>query len=316
MNNETNSFNNGQNINTTPVVPNTVPVSNINQINQTVVPTTTPVVAPTVPVAAPEVLTPVPTTQPVQAYTTPVVEPTTVPVTEAPTVPQPVQAYATPVVEPTTVPVTEVPTVPQTDDNAMINEKLKKVEIQNYNPPSKFKVFVLFLFFAGLVAFIIFLPQISSFVRNYGKDTGNYQTPVETITTGSLVCDLTSNTTDLDKEYEFVFSFTESKLKRTKYIVYTRGDSTTENTLDEMAEKCKTLKEETKDLEGVSIKCDYSEGKLTETQIFELETVDTEKLNAAFTEAGGMLPSYKYDQDIDDIEKNMKASGYTCEREN
>ena len=80
-------------------------------------------------------------------------------------------------------------------------------------------------------------------------------------------------------------------------------------------EKCKTLKESTSQLEGFNIRCDYSSGKLTETQVFELETIDTEKLTAAFTEAGGILPSYKYDQDIDSIETNMKASGYTCSRE-
>ena len=37
----------------------------------------------------------------------------------------------------------------------MVNEDLKKVEIKDYTPPSRFKVFVLLLFFAGLVVFII-----------------------------------------------------------------------------------------------------------------------------------------------------------------
>ena len=214
----------------------------------------------------------------------------------------------------TTQPAVSSTDVPTTDNNAMINENLQKVEIKNYTPPSKFKIFLLFLFFGLLIAFVIFLPQISTFIRNYGKEE-NYQKPVEVITTGKLICTLTGNTSDLDKEYEFDFSFADSKLKRTKYIVYTRGDTTTEALLDELNEKCKVLKNGAEELEGVSIKCDYTEGKLNETQIFELETIDREKLNAAFTEAGGVLLSYTYDQDIDSIETNMKASGYTCERQ-
>lgn len=270
MNNENNNFNNGQNVNNTPINDKFMPVSDINQINQPVNNT-------------------VPSTQPVTYQQ--VVEPTTQP-------------------EVISEPVTE----PIKDNNAMINENLHKVEIKDYTPPSKFKLFLLFLFFCLLIVFIIFLPQISTFIRNYGKET-DYQKPTEVITTGKLICTLTGNTSDLDKEYEFNFNFTESKLKRTKYIVYTRGDTTTEALLDELNEKCKVLKNDTSEIEGVSIKCDYTEGKLTETQIFELETIDTEKLTAAFAEAGGVLPSYTYDQDIDSIETNMKASGYTCERQ-
>ena len=41
----------------------------------------------------------------------------------------------------------------------------------------------------------------------------------------------------------------------------------------------------------------------------------SEKLTAAFTEAGGVMPVYEYNQEIDGIETNMKASGYTCKRE-
>lgn len=284
MNNENNNVNNGQNVTNIPVTPQVVPSTQ-----------------------APEILSY--NTAPVQQ---------TVPVT-TPVVQNSVQV---PIVEPTAMPSTEVPTVPSTiptagpqpDNNAMINENLKKVEIKDYTPPSKLKIVGLLFFFILLVAFIIFLPQISTIIKNFGQDN-TYKPETEVITTGKLICTLSTNTSELDKEYEFDFSFTDSKLKRTKYMVNTRGDSTTESSLDVLAEKCNDLKNETKDLEGVSIKCDYTDGKLSETQIFELETIDTEKLTSAFTEAGGILPSYKYDQEIDEIEKNMKASSYTCERQ-
>ena len=284
MNNENNNVNTEPVVNqvpTTSVVPNTTPVANkfmavndVNQINQPV---------------------------------------NNVPNT-APVVQQPVQVV--PTTEVITTPPTQVVPAPQptVDNNAMINENLQKVEIKNYTPPSKFKIFLLIVFFLLLIAFIMFLPDISSQIRIY-MSGANEPVEKEVITTGKLICSLSTNTTDLDKEYEFEFSYTDSKLKTTKYVVYTRGDTTTETVLDELAEKCKTLKANTEEIEGVSVKCEYSDGKLMEKQIFELEKIDTEKLDAAFTEAGGLLPSYKYDQEIDGIEKNMKASNYSCERQ-
>ena len=280
MNNESNNQNNGQNVVTIPVVP-----------QQPVQP---------VPVVPQQPVQPAPVVpqQPVQPV--PVVD----------------QQIPTTVVEPTSVAGNGTFATPQqpVDNGAMVNENLQKVEIKNYTPPSKFKVFILLVFFALLIAFIIFLPDISSMIRNY-RNGETYQKE-EIITTGKLICTLNTNTTDLDKEYEFDFSFTDSKLKKTKYIVNTRGDVTTESTLDVLAENCKNLKNETSELEGISIRCEYTENRLIETQVFDLETVDVEKLTTAYTEAGGILPSYKLDQDIDGIEKNMKASNYTCERTN
>lgn len=309
MNNDNNNLNNGQNVTTPSVNNNQIPttpvankfmaVSDVNQINQpndTV--TTTPAVEPQVvqtPTVEPQVVqTPAVETQPVQ---TPTVET------------QPVQ---TPVAD--TSQTTAVPTVQQpVDNNAIVNENLKKVEIKNYTPPSKFKVFVLFVFFAMLIAFVIFLPDISSMVRIYLN--GKEEPQVQVITTGKLICSLSTNTSDLDKEYEFEYGFTDNKLKTIKYIVNTRGDTTTENTLDELSEECKKLKEYTDSIEAVNVKCEYTEGKLMEKQVFELETLDVETLDAHYTEAGGITLSAKYDQEIDGIESNMKASGYTCERQ-
>ena len=219
-------------------------------------------------------------------------------------VPQQVQTTPTPVQTQTVSP----------DNNGIVNEKLKKVEIKDYTPPSKAKIVLLLIFFILLVVFIMFLPNISSLVRNY-KSGATYE-KTEVITTGKLICTLKTNTTDLDNDYEFSFSFIESKLQKVKYIMTTKGDSTVDvTTLDELNDTCTNLEKETKDLDGVSIRCDYSDGKLVETQNFNLETVDTEKLDAAFTEAGGMKIGYQFNQNIDGIEKNMKASGYTCERQ-
>ena len=42
--------------------------------------------------------------------------------------------------------------------------------------------------------------------------------------------------------------------------------------------------------------------------------IDVDKVTTAYLEAGGVYPNYKYNEDIDKVEKSMKASGYTCNR--
>lgn len=199
------------------------------------------------------------------------------------------------------------------DPNGVINENLKKVEI-NYTPPSKGKTFALILFFIFMIAFIIFLPDITTMVNKF--KSGEQGTTYEEITTGKLTCTLNSNTTNLDKNYKLVFSFTDNKLERLNYTITTKGDPSLDaSTLDGMAESCKSLKSLTSNVDGMSVDCDYSEGKLVETQTFQYASLDVEELDAAYAESGGNHPQYTNGQDMDVIEKNMNASGYSCNRE-
>lgn len=199
------------------------------------------------------------------------------------------------------------------DPNTVVNENLKKVEV-NYTPPSKGKTVSLILFFIFLIAFVIFLPEITTMVnklRSGEQDNENVK-----ITTGRLVCTNSTNTTNLDKDYKLTFGFTDNKLNKLDYLSTTKGDPTLDaETLDEMAERCKLLKQFTASIEGVNVTCDYSEGKLVEKQSFVYAELDEEKLTSAYTEAGGTNPQYTNGQDMDTIEKNMNASGYSCERQ-
>ena len=254
--------------------------------------------------------------------------------TEVPTItPQPTVTPEVPVMP--EVPVTpvevapvvpEVPAMPpqptmvnngmstQNDPNAIVNENLKKVEI-NYTPPSKAKVVLLILFFIFLVGFIIFLPEINTMVnRLKAGDTGLEKE--EDITTGKLICTLDTSTAKLDKSYYLTFNFTDSKLEKTNFVITTKGDITLdEETLNGLNDTCNQLKKNVSEISGVSVQCSYSDGKLVETQVFELKDLDSDKLDAAFTEAGGNNPEYQYGQDIGRIERGMNASGYTCKRE-
>ena len=199
------------------------------------------------------------------------------------------------------------------DPNAMVNEDLNKVEI-NYTPPSKGKVVALILFFLFLIAFIIFLPQITTMVDMY--KAGQIEQANEKIVDGRLICTYDTNTTDLDKGYRLVFSFTGNKLEKLDYMVTTKGNPTLDaSTMDDLAERCKKLKETTGGINGINVSCDYSEGKLIEKQGFTYAEIDAEQLDSAYSEAGGTYPQYTNGQDMDSIETGMNASGYTCKRE-
>ena len=200
------------------------------------------------------------------------------------------------------------------DPNGLVNENLKKVEV-NYTPPSKGKTVALIMFFVFLIAFVIFLPEISTLVNKL--KSGNQEEGTQKITTGKLTCNYSTNTANLDKDYRLVFMFTDNKLEKLDYTTTTKGDPSLDaKTMDDLADKCKLLKEFTGSVSGISVSCDYSEGKLIERQSFDYASLDTDGLDSAYAEAGGTNPQYANGQDMDGIEKNMNASGYTCERTN
>lgn len=200
------------------------------------------------------------------------------------------------------------------EDNVPIkNDKLKEVEI-NYTPPSKGKIFLLVVFFILLIGFVIFLPDISKMIEERKRGDIEYEEVI--IRTGTLKCSMKTNTTNLDKTYDLAFQFTDSKLDSAHFSIFTKGDvSLDEEALNELNNKCKKLEEASKSLAGVTIRCTYTPGKFLEEQILSYSTIDTEKLDDAFLEAGESNPNYEYQQDIGIIERNLLASGYECERE-
>ena len=199
------------------------------------------------------------------------------------------------------------------DDNSVVNEKLKKVEVE-YTPPSNFKLGLMVVFFVFLIAFVLFLPEITSIINlRFSKNNDDKWVK---ITDGSLNCYLNTNTTNLDKRHEYRFNFKNNKLERLEYTVTTKGDPTLDaKSLDKLAGICKQLSQDTESIIGVTVRCNYTEGKLVETQSFDLKDLDMAEVRSSYAEAGGTNPEYPYGQDMDLIESSLKASGYDCKRE-
>jgi len=269
----------------------------------------------------PEVLTPVtsapvtsaPETTPVVPVTTPVVPTTAAPAVVAPSVSGQATRYNPVTGEEMNMSELKGEAPVETLEEGAVNneEKLKTVEV-NYKPTSTANTVVLICFFAALIAFVIFLPDIQNLIALYKAGP----VEVEEITTGRLVCTLDTSTTNLDRNITRIFEFTDNKLQSAKFTTIVRGDATLdEETLNEYNAQCEMIKENVKGLSGISVNCTYENGKLTEKENYDYASYNPEEVSAAYTEAGGTMMEYQQGEEIDLIMTNMRQSGFTCNKE-
>lgn len=178
---------------------------------------------------------------------------------------------------------------------------------------SNLKYYMTFIFFALLIWMVAFLPEISSFVSNYMAS--KQQESVPAITTGTLTCTMNTNDDKYDYYYEADFNFKDSKMYRLTFSATTKGDQNLDAIeLSGMLSSCDLLQQQTANLEGVEVSCSLSNGVYENVQKLDYEDLKSDLVTTAYLEAGGTYPNYEYGQDINEIEKEMKASNYTCER--
>ena len=159
----------------------------------------------------------------------------------------------------------------------------------------------------------MFLPNITEIIHKY--QSGDNQNPVDKIVDGKLTCTLEKSDDNYDYNYSAVFTYSDNKLEKLSLTNIIKGDISMDSTkLDELANKCSLLEKSVEDIDEVTIRCNYTDGELEEKQSFSLGSLDYKKLDSAFSEAGGTVPNYQYGDSIDSIEKEMNASGYTCNR--
>lgn len=175
-----------------------------------------------------------------------------------------------------------------------------------------FQNIFLFLLFGGLLAFIIYIDDITVWLESKKNNQG---TVVEEITTGTLSCESEKSTSNMDYTYTAKFEFRDSKLKRLNYTMEIRGDANLDEAdLTELNNECLQIKENASSLSGIDITCSLENGLLKEKQVFTYDSINREEAMSAFIEAGGIYPEYKKDQNIDEIERDMNAAAYTCKR--
>ena len=197
----------------------------------------------------------------------------------------------------------------ENDPGAVDNtEKLKTIEV-DYQPASTANTVMLVLFFVFLIIFVVFLPNIQSLIAEYKAG----EKEEKEIVTGTLVCELSSSTINLDTNYERRFSFTEKKLKSAKFSTIIRGNESMDgDELSALNSKCQQIKSNVDNLSGVNVSCTYENGKVTEIESFDYASYNPEQVVAAYVEAGTDLAEFTLDQDIDDVRTLMSRSGFSC----
>lgn len=264
------------------------------------------------------VSTPTTTSGSVQpAVSTPnAVSPTT-PVTSNPGETTPV-ASSSPITAATTTTVdssgTTSETTPAPDTTSTDTKEEGKGGKKRKKKESNLKYYLTFIFLALLIWMIVFLPDISNFVSNYLQKKQQEAQPE--ITTGKLVCEMNTNDATLDYNYKAVFDFEDSLMKKLTYTTTVKGDPSLDAVaLSGMDSSCNLLQTHVLNMNGVEVNCDLQEGTFVNEQILDYELINREELTTAYLEAGGTYPDYQYNQYIDEIEKQMNASNYTCKKE-
>lgn len=179
---------------------------------------------------------------------------------------------------------------------------------------SNLKYYMTFIFLALLIWMVAFLPEISSFVSEFFDNRKQEEIPQ--ITTGTLTCTMNTNDDKYDYYYKAIFDFEDSKMYRLTYSATTKGDQYLDAVeLAAMKSSCDLLQQQTANSKGIDVSCSLSNGVYENVQKLDYGTLGVKDVTTAYLEAGGTYPNYKFEQNIDEIEKEMKASNYTCERQ-
>ncbi len=193
------------------------------------------------------------------------------------------------------------------------NTKMEKVNIE-YKPPGKIKVFFMILFFFVLLGSILFLPEINQFLQSMQEEKPPVVDETE-ILDGYLTCNLETSNDTFDLIYALEFSFENKLLKSLNYDVTTRGDKTLDfDSLSLLYNNCKSLSAELNQNDlGSSISCDMFDGLVTTSESIDYTTLNLDQVNKLYEKYSMQLPNFELNENISDIERNLKSSGYTCE---
>ena len=195
----------------------------------------------------------------------------------------------------------------QAEKEALLKAKAEKKANSNS------KYYLTFIFLFGLILMVVFLPNISEFVSDYFKGKEATEAPV--LTTGILSCTMNTNDDKYDYYYQADFSFKDSKMYMLTFTTTIKGDRNLDALeLSEMKNSCNLLSSQVEGMEGVRVSCSLQEGVYENEQVLDYRSLNPDTVTTAYLESGGTYPNYQYQQSIDDIEKEMNASNYTCER--
>ncbi len=189
--------------------------------------------------------------------------------------------------------------------------KQKEAKTFTHDGPSKGMAILLVLFSILLIAFVVFLPDLSTLVSNL-KDKGI----AEDINTGKLICTYGRTSDIFNFNYTETFEFKDKKLNKFTYKEEVVGSDKDIEELAKINNTCAELEKNSGALNGIDISCQLLANKFIRTEIFNYNQIgdDNSKVKTAYVEGGGTYPEFKLGDNIDDVEVSVKQAGYKCDK--
>lgn len=183
---------------------------------------------------------------------------------------------------------------------------------QNNKPEKKegiFKYILAFIFLIAFTGFVIFIPEISKFVKSKMNQNNGEKTTENLIERGTLICQKDKSTDETDFKYLLKYTFDNKKLLTSNY-------ETTIETLDaeflkQKTEECSFIMEASKEIKGIETTCNNKNGILKINEEYTNQDIDRTNLTA-YTEAGGTYPEFEYEQNVYEIQTTLVKQGYDC----
>ncbi len=199
----------------------------------------------------------------------------------------------------------QISQVVQTNPSPIENKTTTTNGNQDNSKGGKFKTFLLIVFFIFLLAFIMFLPNISEYLKN-----GRIRATTDNqINSGTLSCTTDKDNDETTTSYEMDFKFKNKELITSTFNITTESEK--EEIINSKYNECKNIEDSAKDLSGIDVSCTTSDNISTMIESYNYRLINTNKLTK-FTEAGGTYPEYQYKENIYDIKQKMIKAGYDC----
>ena len=189
--------------------------------------------------------------------------------------------------------------------------KEKKERTWTHDGPSGKLTAALVIFFIFLIAFVLFLPEISDVMRQFKE-----QRTVEEINSGKLICTYERSNDKLDFKYTRTFEFKDKAMFKFTNKEEVSGSTEDTKELTKINDQCSNLEKVAGSLKGIDISCQLLNTKQIRTEVFNYNEIgdNSTAVKTAYVEGGGTYPEFKLGENIDDVEVSVNQAGYTCEK--
>lgn len=164
-----------------------------------------------------------------------------------------------------------------------------------------------------LFSFVFFLPNITGFITKLKNESANHM-PTTSLKSGKMRCYITKDMNDIDYSITHEFTYDKNKLKTEQIVTVYQLKQASSNTslLLEKQSVCENLEAAIDEFDGMSAFCVLKEKEQETTQEINYRTIKLSEVNKNIAEFEGFYPSFKLDQNIDEVKRNMEQSLYTC----